>query len=59
MEDYGECNEEWLRDFLDLPHGIPSYLTFQRVISQIEPSEFHSVLVAVTKSVTVQPPLSY
>ena len=31
MEEYGEEKEDWLRTFLELPHGIPSHDTFYRV----------------------------
>lgn len=53
MEDYGESNEEWLKDFLERPNGIPSYVTFQRVLSRIEPQELHLLLTELTKSLCV------
>ena len=30
MEAFGELREEWLRKFLELPHGIPDSDTFRR-----------------------------
>lgn len=36
-EAVGELGEEWLRQFLELPHGIPDSETFRRVFGQIEP----------------------
>ena len=30
MEEFGKEKEEWLRTFLELPHGIPSHDTFCR-----------------------------
>jgi predicted transposase YbfD/YdcC len=40
METYGNCKQEWLQQFLELPNGIPSHDTFARVFARIEPSEF-------------------
>ena len=34
---FGITHEPWLRQFLALPHGIPSKDTFRRVISRLEP----------------------
>ena len=40
MEDYGEANYEWLKSFLELPNGIPSHDTFNRVFSLLSAKEF-------------------
>lgn len=37
---YGEAKEKWLRQFLELPHGIPSHDTFGDVFAWIAPEEF-------------------
>lgn len=37
MEAFGELREEWLRQFLELPHGIPGSDTFRRVFERIDP----------------------
>jgi predicted transposase YbfD/YdcC len=34
---YGSAHEQWLRQFLSLPNGIPGKDTFRRVISRIDP----------------------
>jgi hypothetical protein len=34
---YGRAKEAWLRTFLTLPHGIPSYDTFGRVFAALDP----------------------
>jgi predicted transposase YbfD/YdcC len=39
MEAYGRAKEQWLRQFLALPHGIPSHDTFARVIARLNPEE--------------------
>lgn len=40
MEDFGEAKEEWLRQFLRLPHGIPSHDTFRRVFAAMDAVAF-------------------
>ena len=38
MEEFGRDREEWLRNFLELPNGIPDSDTFRRVFERIDPS---------------------
>ena len=40
FENFGKSKEEWLKKFLELPYGIPSHDTFNRVLSSINPQEF-------------------
>lgn len=40
VEDYARSKKDWLKTFLELPHGIPSHDTFGRVFSLIRPEEF-------------------
>lgn len=40
VEMFGEAKEQWLRQFLDLPNGIPSHDTFGRVFSQLDAAAF-------------------
>jgi len=40
METFGKAQYEWLRRFLELPNGIPSHDTFNRVFSAIKPEAF-------------------
>lgn len=37
IELYGETKEEWLRKYLELPNGIPSHDTINRVFSLLDP----------------------
>jgi len=41
IEDFGKSKEKWFRKFLELEHGVPSHDTFNRVISALNPKEFH------------------
>ena len=43
MNEWGKTNEEWLKTFLDLPHGSPSQDVFLSVFASLEPSAFSKV----------------
>jgi hypothetical protein len=40
VEAWGLGNLDWLATFLELPHGIPSHDTFDRVFAMLNPLEF-------------------
>ena len=40
MQMFGETKCDWLKTFLELPHGIPTHDTFNRVFSAIDPRCF-------------------
>lgn len=42
MEDFGHEREEWLKQFLELPEGIPSHDTFNRVLRLLDPEQFQA-----------------
>jgi predicted transposase YbfD/YdcC len=42
IEDFGTERESWLRQFLELPAGIPSHDTFNRVLRLLDPVELQS-----------------
>jgi hypothetical protein len=37
VEFWGQGNLDWLSTFLELPHGIPSHDTFDRVFALLDP----------------------
>lgn len=39
IQDFGEARHLWLKQFLELPNGIPSHDTFSRVFSLLDPKE--------------------
>jgi hypothetical protein len=51
IEQYGISKESWLATFLELPHGIPSHDTFERLFARLRPEQlqasFRSWLQAV------------
>ena len=50
MEEYGQAQADWLEEFLDLPHGIPSPDTFRRVLSRLKPEELTQCFINWTDS---------
>lgn len=40
IEEFGKVKQEWFRQFLALPHGIPSHDTFGRVFAALDPEQF-------------------
>jgi predicted transposase YbfD/YdcC len=50
IELFGRSKEAWLRTFLDLPNGIPSHDTFNRVFSILSPEEFSKCFIAWSQS---------
>jgi predicted transposase YbfD/YdcC len=40
MAEYGRRKESWLRQFLELPRGIPSHDTFSRVLALLDAAKF-------------------
>ena len=50
MEEFGVEREEWLREFLELPHGIPDSETFRRVLERLNPQELSKCLTSWIKA---------
>ena len=42
MADFAQSKEDFLREFLELPGGLPRYDTFSRVFRLMEPSAFEA-----------------
>ena len=40
MAEFAEAKEDFLREFLDLEHGLPSHDTFSRVLRLLDPEQF-------------------
>lgn len=45
ISEFGKAKYEWLKQFLELPHGIPSADTFERVFARIDPDEFKNSFI--------------
>jgi len=51
VEDFGNAKVSWLKRYLELPHGIPSHDTFNRVFAILNPEEFNTCFLNWVKCV--------
>lgn len=54
MEWWGKTHEDWLRGFLDLPHGAPTQDVFLAVFGALEPEAFCAVFRAWVDLLTLR-----
>ena len=52
IELFGEAKAEWFATFLDLPHGIPSHDTFNRVFAALDPVQFRACFLHWMEAMT-------
>lgn len=50
IEEFGQTRADWLQMFLELPHGIPSHDTFQRVFGLLDRGQFTACLFRWTQA---------
>jgi len=51
VELFGRAKHDWLKGFLELPHGIPSHDTFGRVFALVDAEEFEACFRAWIQAV--------
>jgi predicted transposase YbfD/YdcC len=54
IEHYGNSKTEFLKTFLQLPNGIPSHDTIQRIFERIDPEQFRTGFVEFVSSICVK-----
>ena len=52
VEEFGNAKVEWFNTFLELPGGIPSHDTFNRVFARLDPQEFQACFMDWITSVS-------
>lgn len=52
VEEFGKAREKWFRTFLELPNGIPSHDTFNRLFARLNPEQFQSSFLNWTMAVS-------
>jgi DDE_Tnp_1-associated len=52
MAEFGELRATWFAAFLDLPYGIPSRDTFNRVFAALDPTQFRAAFSAWMQAIT-------
>jgi len=50
MEEFGTAKFDWLKSFLELPNGIPTHDTFNRVFAALDPKGFLDCFLRWTQS---------
>jgi predicted transposase YbfD/YdcC len=54
IEEYGESKREWLREFLELPHEIPSHDTLSDVFARLDPAQLEAGFQSWVSSLAAQ-----
>src|SRR5213595_2761395 len=52
IETFGRKRRDWLRRFLELPNGIPSHDTFERVFDRLDPLALQNALIGWLHSIS-------
>lgn len=56
---FGQEREEWLKEYIELKHGIPSYSTFERVLGMIKPKALNDFFRAWVDSLGKEREISH
>ena len=53
VHEFGRAKQKWFKTFLDLPYGITSQDTFERVFARLDPDAFDRCFMAWTQALSV------
>lgn len=45
IQEFGKAKYEWFKEFLELPHGIPSHDTIGRIFARLDPNELREAFI--------------
>src|ERR1051326_6984799 len=51
---FGHAKHDWFQRFLNLPHGIPSHDTFNRVFARLDPQAFQDCFLGWMRAVSTE-----
>jgi predicted transposase YbfD/YdcC len=52
IEESGQAQAQWLKQALEVPHGIPSHDTFRRVLTRLDPDECTQCFLTWTRALS-------
>lgn len=52
IAEFGQAKMDWFKTFLELPNGIPSHDTFNRVFARLDPHEFRNGFMSWVSAVS-------
>jgi predicted transposase YbfD/YdcC len=52
IAEFGQAKMDWFKTFLELPNGIPSHDTFNRVFARLDPQEFRNGFMSWVSAVS-------
>ena len=52
IAEFGQAKIDWFKTFLELPNGIPSHDTFNRVFARLDPQEFRNGFMSWVSAVS-------
>ena len=53
ISNFGKSKKDWLAEFLELPHGIPSHDTFGRVFAALNANQFEKCFIQWVQSLKI------
>lgn len=55
---FAKVREDWFRQYLKLPGGVPSHDTFNRIFSLLDPAQFRELFTTWVQDILIETPLT-